>query len=180
MVPRFGALTTKTLARRAWKTNCKSTPVIAIIISGIFLLTLVIWLFRNISNLQCYVKFSSIHSNCFGSHQTQKNVPRQKVTFRYLVVIPVLAGDQYLDDCRGQHDELVWGAIGLVIAKWTLLCFPQWYYINQKPFLTNFSLHSRWEQRRERSSVLLPLTPSRTPRGNIKPWALFSMTLSIL
>ena len=129
MVPRFGAAlaTEKLLPEGLGKTNSKNAPVIAIIISGIFrLLTLVIWLFRNISNLQCCLPFLPIHSNSFGSHQTQKNVPRQKgylpstIWSRY----PSSSRcDQYLDDCRGQPDELCLGCHRPSDRKWTLLCF---------------------------------------------------------
>ena len=119
MVPRFGAAlaTEKLLPEGLGKTNSKNAPVIAII-----------WLFRNISNLQCCLPFLPIHSNCFGSHQTQKNVPRQKGYLPSTIWSCYPSSsccDQYLDDCRGQPNELCLGCHRSRDRKWTLLCFAR-------------------------------------------------------
>ena len=131
MVPRFGAAlaTEKLLPEGLGKTNSKnalSLPL-SFLVSSPFLL-LLSGSFESISNLQCCLPFLPIHSNCFGSHQTQKNVPRQKVTFRvpFGPCYPSSSCcDQYLDDCRGQPDELCLGCHRSRDRKWTLLCFPR-------------------------------------------------------
>ena len=132
MVPRFGAAlaTEKLLPEGLGKTNSKNAPVIAIIISGIFAFLLLLSL--DLSNpLQLSVLFSvsSIHSNCFGSHQTQKNVPRQKgYTFRvpFGSVIPIFGCyRQHPHDCWSQHDEFCLWCHRSHDCKWTLLCFPR-------------------------------------------------------
>ena len=119
--------TSKTLARRAWKTNSKnalSLPLSSLVSSLSY--SCYLKYFRIISNLQCCLPFLPIHSNCFGSYQTQKNVPRQKVTFRVPFWSRYLSSSrcgQYLDDCRDNMMNFVWGAIGLVIAS-GLCLFP--------------------------------------------------------
>ena len=132
MVPRFGAAlaTEKLLVQKGLeKQTLRTAPVIVHYhLWYLRFLTLVIWLFRIISNLQCCLPFLPIYSNCFGSHQTQKNVPRQKgylpstIWSRY----PSSSRcDQYLDDCRGQSNELCLGCHRSSDRKWTLLCFPR-------------------------------------------------------
>ena len=86
MVPRFGAAlaTEKLLPEGLGKTNSKNAPVIAIIISGYLrFLTLVIWLFRILSNLQCCLPFLQYIPTALAALKLRKMYPDKRLPSEY-------------------------------------------------------------------------------------------------